>query len=157
MLRTTEREHKSCIRERYHILEEFKVIQKEVQELLTKNIEGPENEILDVQKFNLDTEQAEDKRLWSEARCRHAKTYLETLIVAQDNVTKWCKNYFWNRMHVQGKAIWAICDNFDIRNCVMFPQDQDNDEINAIAEKRRMEDLMARLDSFRPWVPYTER
>lgn len=157
VLRTTQREYRLCLRERFYILEEFKVIQKEVQELLTENIEGPDNEVLDVQKFNLDTEQAEEQRMWSETRCRHAKTYLETLIVAQDNVTKWCKKYFWERMHIHGKSMWAICDNFDIRNCVMLPEDQNNEEINGITEKRRIEDLMARLDSFRPWVPYTER
>lgn len=155
-LRTTERERKFCVRERYFILEEFKVIQKEVQELLTKNMEGPANEVLDVQRFNLDTEQAEEQKLWSERRCKHAKTYLETLIVAQDNVAKWCKKYFWERMQVQGKSIWAICDHFDIQNYVMFPHDQNNDEIKVIGEKRRIEDLMARQDIFRPWVPHTD-
>lgn len=156
-MRTTEKEHKLCIRERYHILEEFKIIQKEVQELLTNNIEGPENEVLDVQKFNLDTEYAEEQKLWSETRCLHTKTYLEALIVAQDNVTKWCKNYFWEKMQVQGKSLWAICDNFDIENYVLRSEEQNNDEINVIAERRRMEDLMAKYDTFRPWIPYPER
>lgn len=156
-LRNKEKQRKSCIKERYYILEEFKVIQQEVQDLLTKNLEGPENEVLDVQKFNLDSEYSEEQRLWSATRCKHAKIYLETLIVAQDNVTKWCKNFFWDRMDVQGKAIRAISDNFYLRNYVMLPHDQNNDIIKAIEEKRRVEDLMARQDSFQPWIPYTDR
>lgn len=156
-MRIKEKEHKSCWRERKYIMDEFKVIQEEVQQLLTTNMEGPENEILDVQKFNLDTEYAEEQKLWSAVRCKHAKLYLEALIVAQDNVTKWCKRYFWDRMNVQGKAIWAICDNFDIRNYVMLPGDINSDKLKIIEEKRRIEDLMARLDTFRPWIPYSDK
>lgn len=144
------------MRERYYILEEFKFIQRDVQQLLTKNIEGPENEILDIQKFNLDSEYAEEQKLWSVVRCKHTKTYLETLIVAQDSVTKWCKMYFWEKMYVQGKTIWAISDNFNLQNYVMIPKQEDAHDTEVVEEKRRIEDLMSRPDSFQPWIPYTD-
>lgn len=155
--RIKEEERKSCYRERSYILWEFKAIQDEVQELLTKNLEGPENEVLDMQKFNLDTEYAEEQKLWAGVRCKHTKIYLEALIVAQDNVTKWCKKYFWDRMSVQGKSICAICDNLDIQNYVMFPSEGKENVLKIIGEKRRIEDLMAKLDSFQPWIPQSNR
>lgn len=151
------KEHQVCMKERDDIFNEFRIIQEEVQELLTKNIEGPESEVLDIQKFNLDTEHAEQQKLWSTVRCKHTKLYLEELIAAQDTVSKWCRKYFWERMSVQGKSVWTINDNFDLQNYVLFKHECDSDELNVVEGKRKIEDLMARYDSFHPWIPYPER
>lgn len=152
------KEREICASEKRSILEELRCIKKEVQSLLTQNLEGPEDERLDIQSFNLETEQSEALKQKSSARCKQAKLYLEALIVAQNTVAEWSKNYFWDRMTTQAKSIWAISGNFDVQNYVLLPIDAAVVEyLKAIEEQRKMEDLMAKYDSFRPWIPLSEK
>lgn len=156
-LKRKEREAEICAEERANILDEFKIIQGEVQELLTQNIEGPENEIIPIQEFNLEIEYANHLKSESIKKCEQTKAYLEALIAAQDKVTKWCKAYFWDRMFVQGKSIWAIFGNFDVENYVLLPNSNEKEAKAALVEQlRKTEDLLAKYDSFQPWMPYTE-
>lgn len=153
-----EKESELCAAERSGIFRDFRIIQAEIQELLTKNLEGPENEKIPIQDFNLDTDYAEDLKAASARLCKQTKEYLEALIVAQDKVTKWCKGYFWDRMLVQGKSIWSIFGNFDVQNYALLPERPEKQLMLAsIEEQRRTERFLAKYDSFKPWIPYSER
>lgn len=149
-----DKEAQLCARERASILEDFKVIQGEIQALLIKNLEGPDNEKIPIQEFNLDTEYAELLKKQSAKKCEETKNYLEALIVAQDKVTQWCKGYFWNRMWVQGKSIWSIFGNFDVQNYALLPEHPEKQRsLMSIVEQRRTEQFLAKHDSFKPWIP----
>lgn len=148
-----EKEFQLCKNERESILNEFRCIQQELQQLFTKNLEGPENERIPIQEFNLETDFALEQKQQSKIECRRTKLYLEKLIEAQDKVAKWCKMYFHDRMGVQGKSLWAIFDNFVVDNYVLLKiQGSNEDIINKIGKQRRMEELMAKYDKFQPYL-----
>lgn len=157
-MRRKDKESEICAAERLSILQEFHAIQREIKKLLTKNLEGPENERISIQEFNLETNYVEHQRIRSLARCRQARLYLEALIEAQNKVSKWCKEYFWDSMFVQGKSIWAIFGSFDVQNYVLLHDcDIKSDALRKIEQQRRTEELMAKYDRFRPWVPASAR
>lgn len=153
-----EKESELCAEERAIILQDFKIIQSEIQELLTINLEGPDNEKIPIQDFNLDTEYADRLKSESAKLCEQTKNYLEALIVAQDKVTKWCKGYFWSRMLVQGQSIWSIFGNFDVQNYALFPERPEKQiQLLSTEEQRKTEQFLAKHDSFKPWIPYSQR
>lgn len=158
-MQTLEKETQLCKDERQSILNEFKCIQQDIQELLTKNLEGPENERIPIQEFNLETDYAQEQRQRSKIECKRTKLYLERLIEVQDQVAKWCKINFYDKMSVQGKALWAIFDNFAVQNYVLLKDHGNNNQelISRIEEQRHMEELMAKYDRFQPYVPLPPR
>lgn len=140
-------------------MEEFKLIQAEVQQLLSANLDGPDNEKLDVQEFNLDVDLKNRKIEESRETCTNTKEYLEALIQAQDNVSNWLKNYCWNKMEVQGQEIRAIFQNFFVNNYVLLPSDDGvpKYELEVMQAVRKLEMQMSKEDIFEPWVPKSRR
>lgn len=156
-IRRREEERVACEKDRERILIEFDSIRKEIQELLTKNLEGPENEKLDIQKFNLDKERAEEMKKHNEALCEHTKNYLQALIVAQDEVTDFCRKYFWDGKEVQAQKLRAISENLDVDNYVILPATSEaTDALQKAEEWRKLELLLADEDCFRPWLPQSK-
>ncbi|XP_031334791.1 cilia- and flagella-associated protein 43 isoform X2 [Photinus pyralis] len=151
------RERIACAQERHDILLEFTKIQYEIKELLTKNLEGPENERLDIQEFNLDIALKQEKTLQSQEECKRTKQYLEALIVAQDNVSKWIKQFCWNPMKVQGQDLGAIFEEFIVENYVLLDHDVGftTNTLEVVTELRNLEQNMSKGDSLEPWVPKT--
>lgn len=144
--------------EKKEIIAEFKRIRREVQDLLTKNIEGPDNEKLDIQEFNLD-EDLKEKLLYANVKqCGRLKRYYEQVIVAQDKVSAWIKSFCWDSMSEKRKSIWAIFGNFDVQNYVLLPNDGELEEVlKCLEEQRTIEALMACEDKFEPWNPLSRR
>lgn len=158
-MQTIEKETQLCKNERESIRNEFKCIQHDLQNLLTKNLEGPENERIPMQEFNLETDYAQEQRERSKIECKRAKLYLEKLIEVQDQVAKWCIKNFYDKMSVQGKSLWAIFDNFSVQNYVLLKVHGSIDEefLRRIEAQRHMEELMAKYDRFQPYVPLSPR
>ncbi|KAK4881574.1 hypothetical protein RN001_004893 [Aquatica leii] len=152
------RERIQCAQERHDILLEFVTIRHLIKQLLTKNLEGPDNEKLDIQCFNLDTALKEEKTLKSQEECKRTKQYLEALIVAQDQVSNWIKDFCWNPMKVQGQDTSAILENWVVENYALHKQDSSVSEtrLNLITELRNLETQMAKKDSLEPWIPKTK-
>ncbi|GJQ81907.1 hypothetical protein Trydic_g3740, partial [Trypoxylus dichotomus] len=155
-MKKTEEEYLKCEKQRKNILKRFRQIKRMVGELLTKNLEGPENEYLDVQDFNLDTELKEQRWLENNEKCKETKIYLEKLIVAQDKVSQWIKEYCWDTMAEPGKSIFGIFTDLEVENYVLLPDDPQQMEIvKYIEEHRAIEEMMANTEIFEPWVPRT--
>ncbi|KAK5649933.1 hypothetical protein RI129_000962 [Pyrocoelia pectoralis] len=151
------RERIECATERHDILLEFVSIQHEIKELLTKNLEGPDNERLDIQEFNLDIALKHEMTLQSQEKCKRTKQYLEALIDAQDKVSKWIKQFCWDPMRVQGQDLSAIFENFIVENYVLLDHDVGftRNTLEVVTELRNLETKMSKDDTLEPWVPKT--
>ena len=152
------KEYKRCKKNRQSILKKFGEIQKSVQTLLTMNLEGPENEYLDVQDFNLDNELRERQIVENKQKCDETKRYLEALMLAQDKVSNWIKTFCWDTMALPGRSIFGIFSNADVQKYALLPKDENEEEIvNRIEEQRRIEEMMSRDDMFEPWAVISPR
>lgn len=157
-MKRIQQDYLKCETQRKSIIKHFKSIKRQVAELLTQNLEGPENEYLDIQDFNLDSELKEQRWHENNAKCKETRIYLEKLIVAQDKVSQWIKEYCWDTMAEQGKSICAIFADIDVENYVLLPEDVNNTEVaKYIEEHRILEEMMANVEIFEPWVPRTPR
>lgn len=157
-LKKTQQEYKRCEVQRKSIFKKFKQIQKFVQQLLSKNLEGPEDEYLDIQDFNLDTELKETKWHENHGRCKQTKTYMEKLVVAEDQVSEWIKEFCWNTMRNQGQTLFGIFSEIWVENYVLLPENPKDLELaNFIEEHRILEEMMAHNEIFEPWVPKATR
>lgn len=144
--------------QRQAILKEFKLIQEDAQQLLTENLQGPENERLPLQEFSLDIEKDTTKKNDSKKDCLLMKDYYEKLIVAQDNVTTWLRRSLWDPMFVQGKVIQAMFANFEVENYTLLaPDGKQQETIKFIEEYRAIENALALNDVFEPWSLMEER
>lgn len=126
--------------------------------MLIQNLEGPENERLDVQEFCLDLVDQAKKKDNARKDCLLMKEYYGKLIVAQDKVTTWIRKTFWDSMHVQGRIIQGIFANFEVENYTLLPPDGRQQEVLKIVEQfRSIENELAVDDIFEPWNPQEER
>lgn len=156
-LKKIEKERIKCEAERNSILQEFRSIQKELQQLLTQNIEGPENERLDLKEFNLNTTLFETKAAYNRDLRRATEVYLKHLIEAQNKITEYMMVNFWNNMKVPGTAILGIFANFEVTNYVLRYPDPNKEEIlKWIRHVRGIERFLNELNTFHPWEPITE-
>lgn len=144
--------------ERTAVWSSFKQIQLQVQQLLTANVEGPDDEKLNLQEFNMDLQLVEETKQRSQEDCLIMKEYFEKLIIAQDKVTTWIKKYLWDTMLIKGKVICAIFANFEVENFTLLPPDgQQQEVLKCVQEYRRIEQLLSKNDTFEPWIPQSER
>ncbi|XP_017769333.1 PREDICTED: cilia- and flagella-associated protein 43 [Nicrophorus vespilloides] len=143
-------------KERNSILKEFQRIKTAVCDLLTQNSEGPENELLDLQDFNLDLNLKEEKIKASKEKCDNTKMYLENLIAEETRVSKLIKERFWDKISVQKRNMWAIFGFFDVNSYAIPPADGIKQEnLVKIQKNREIEELLA-SDTFQPWKCITE-
>lgn len=148
-----EQERIECDKERKDILQEFYEIRRNVQRLLTANIEGPDDEKLNIQEFNMDLEMKQLKIEQNHEDCKRMHAYLLALIAAQDKVSQWIKGLCWEHMSVQQVAIYAMYQNYSVTNYILMDMDyRCTDLIKPLQEYRRTEKLLSDYDMFRPWT-----
>ncbi|XP_044262211.1 cilia- and flagella-associated protein 43 [Tribolium madens] len=156
-MKKIEKEYLQCKKERDSILAEFRSIQKELQELLTANLEGPDNEKLDMKEFNLNTTLYNQKAEFNRKLKKATELYLKNLIQAQNMISNYMVTNFWDKMKVPGAAIKAIFANFEVTNYVLRPPDLNREEVlNWIRHQRRIERYLSEMNSFHPWEPMPE-
>lgn len=149
-----ERERRACLTERKAIIASFKQLRREVRSLLIGNLEGPENEKLDIQEFNLDEEFKERVAFRNQIECDNAKKYYEQVIIAQNKVTQWIKRTCWDPISIQRKSILAFFASMDVENYPLFPlSDKEINYFEKVEEARLIELLLSYEDSFKPWRP----
>lgn len=83
-----EKEKEICLMEKTTMLQEFTEIKETLNNLVTNNIRGPDNERLDLLEFFLDTALHNHKKELNKQECKHTEIYLRALIVAQDKVRR---------------------------------------------------------------------
>nr|CAI5834168.1 unnamed protein product [Callosobruchus analis] len=149
-----EREEQLCRVERKRIMTEFLSIKKALQELVTRNLEGPENEKIDLLEFYLDTSTYFQKRNQNKEDCRYMESYLKALIVAQDKVSEHIIKTYWEPMDVKGRLLKGIFVNTMCNLYVLLPPDQEGlKKLAWIEELRKIEKILATHDLFEPWLP----
>nr|CAH7727119.1 unnamed protein product [Callosobruchus chinensis] len=149
-----EREEELCRVERKRIMDEFLSIKEALQELVTQNLEGPENEKIDLLEFYLDTSTYFQKRNQNKEDCRYMESYLKALIVAQDKVSEHIIKTYWEPMDVKGRLLKGIFVNTMCNLYVLLPPDQEGlKRLAWIEELRKIEKILASHDLFEPWLP----
>ncbi|VEN41838.1 unnamed protein product [Callosobruchus maculatus] len=150
----TEREEELCRVERKRIMTEFLSIKKALQQLVTQNLEGPENEKIDLLEFYLDTSTYFQKRNQNKEDCRYMESYLKALIVAQDKVSEHIIKTYWEPMDVKGRLLKGIFVNTMCNLYVLLPPDQEGlKRLAWIEELRKIEKILSAHDQFEPWLP----
>lgn len=156
-MKKLEKEAFQCKKERDSILSEFKSIKTDLQNLLTANLEGPDNEKLDLKEFNLNTALYNEKAEYHAKLCKATEVYLRDLITAQNGVSEYMMANFWNQMLVPGGAIKAIFNNFEVTNYPLRPPDPNREHVfEGIRHQRRIERYLSEMNSFHPWQPMPE-
>lgn len=152
-----EQERKKCHEEKTAILEEFSLIQKELQFLLTENLEGPGNEKLDLEEFNLDTKLFEEKHEENKQLLKATEIYFKKIIDANNAIAEYMMENFWRRMKVPGCTIKAIFANFEVDNFVLVPEVENRENmIDWIKKFLNMTRSIEQGNVFHPWKPMNE-
>ncbi|KAJ8982465.1 hypothetical protein NQ317_000423 [Molorchus minor] len=147
-----EKEEEICKEEKDDIKKELKEIKSILKHLVTKNIEGPDNERLDMLEFYLDTALYNNKRDQNKSDCKNAETYLKALIEAQDEVSNHLMKNYWEPMDIRGKKACGIFSKSEIGNYVLLPTNQEQLRRTVwIAEQRKVEQFLSK-DTFEPWM-----
>lgn len=154
-----ENERTLCAIERTALLSEFKAIQTDLQQLLTENLVGPNNEKLDILEFNLDVQMLEEKTEINKKLCNATDIYSKELIQAQNEITRLLIETFWDTISVPSKVIQALYKNFEVDNYALLPiNPRKLEQVKLIEERRKLEKYLAgQSNTFQPWIPIDER
>lgn len=149
----TEREKEICEAEKEIVLFEFEIIKSQLQELVTKNINGPDNERLDLSEFFLDTALYNYKKDINKQECKSTEIYLKALIEAQDKVSKYLMENCWHPMEVKTQMVFGIFSRTEVSNFPLLPQDSYHDrQLAWVHEQRKVEQFLKIPDNFSPWM-----
>lgn len=149
----TEREREICAAEKESVLSEFEIIKSQLQELVTKNINGPDNEKLDLSEFYLDTALYNYKRDVNKQECKNTEIYLKALIEAQDKVSKYLMENCWHPMEVKTKMVLGIFSRTEVSNFPLLPPESFRSrQLTWVHEQRKVEQFLKIADNFSPWM-----
>ncbi|XP_060535582.1 cilia- and flagella-associated protein 43 [Cylas formicarius] len=152
-LRQIAREEELCKLEKNAVWNEFKDIQRQLRELVTRNLEGPENEKIDLTEFYLDTALYNVMQQNNKEDCKRTETYLRCLIVAQDKVSDYLIKNYWDKMGVIWQQIHGFFSATKATKYCLLPEDEKKLKRLAWAEEqRKVEQFLTSQDSFEPWV-----
>ncbi|KAJ8927379.1 hypothetical protein NQ314_020154 [Rhamnusium bicolor] len=151
------KEEEICEVEKAEILEEFNDIRNELIYLVTNNLNGPENEKLDLQDFYLDTALYNLKKQQNREDCKKTEIYLKALIVAQDTISQYLLKNYWETMEVKGKVMCGIFVSTMATKYTLLPRNMEKVKRLAwVEEQRRVEQFLCFNKSFYPWIIKTE-
>lgn len=124
---------------------------------MTQNINGPDNEKLELSEFYLDTALYNYKRDLNKLECKNTENYLKALIVAQDKVSKYLMENCWHSMITKSKRVRGIFSRTEIDNFTLFPEDSLTEKQLAwVHEQRKIEQFLKVSDNFTPWMILSE-
>lgn len=139
------------------LLKEFQNIKEILNEMVTRNMNGPENEKVDFVDFYLDTGNYNRKKLKNKRECKEMEIHMKALIIAQDKVTVYLKRTYLLPMGVIGKIIRGIFQKTMATNYVLLPQDEKRlRQLKWIEELRKVEQCMSNTATFQPWLKLTQ-
>lgn len=152
-----EREEEICREQKAALLEEFKDIQKTLCDLVTKNLEGPENEKIDLVEFYLDTTTYNLRKAINKEECKTTETYLKSLIEAQDRVSTYLQKNYLDTMHAPGKAIKGIFQPTMATSFILLPPVPSvKSRFQWTEELRKVQQFINLTGSFEPWIQMTK-
>ncbi|KAG5881166.1 hypothetical protein JTB14_024580 [Gonioctena quinquepunctata] len=143
-----------CREEKQEILAEFKDIKTTLNKMITNNLEGPENEKIDLLEFYLDTPTYNIEKHKNKEECKKKEVYFKALIEARDRVSQHIIRNYLDKMRVSGRIIRGIFHDVMATNYTMLPVDPAKVmRLAWVEEQRRVEMFLSANDSFRPWLP----
>ncbi|CAH1176208.1 unnamed protein product [Phaedon cochleariae] len=148
-----EKEEEQCRAEKGEIVKELNDIKKTLTELVTSNLEGPENEKIDLVEFYLDSSAYHQKKIANREKCKRTEVYLKALMEAQDRVSQHIIKTYLEPMGVPGRIIRGIFQNSMATNYTLLPPNQaELMRLAWVEEQRKLEQFLSMNDTFEPWV-----
>ncbi|XP_050303153.1 cilia- and flagella-associated protein 43 [Anthonomus grandis grandis] len=156
-LKNIEAEEEQCRVEKNKILKEFQDIQNILQQLVSDNLEAPDNKKLDLLEFYLDAQSYQKKQQANKEECKELEIYLKHLILAQDTVSEYIINNYYKPMGVQWQTIMGIFSVQKATNYCLLPENPEQEfTLRWIEEQRRIEQFLSSQDTFEPWMPMSK-
>ncbi|XP_045460970.1 cilia- and flagella-associated protein 43 [Harmonia axyridis] len=156
-MRRIDRERKIHEEEKASIYAEFNEIKVALKALLNQNLEGPENERLDLVEFNLDTKYFDEIKEKNRVECKDTEQYIKKYVAAIYSVCDRIKKLFYNTMAVQKRKIVGLSTAINVESYSLLPPDgRKMEELNWVLEQLKLERFVNENDQFAPWKPMVE-
>ncbi|XP_044762202.1 cilia- and flagella-associated protein 43 [Coccinella septempunctata] len=156
-MRRTEHERKAFQEEKAAIYVEYNEIRNKLRALLNQNLEGPENEKLDLVEFNLDTKYFDEIKEKNRVECKDTEQYIKKYVAAIYRVCDNIKNLCYNTMAVQKRKILGLGSSLNVESYSLLPPEgKKMEELNWIMEQLKLERFVNENDTFTPWKPMTQ-
>ncbi|XP_012288837.1 cilia- and flagella-associated protein 43 isoform X2 [Orussus abietinus] len=110
------REREEAAVERAAILEKLKMIKEKIVTMLDQNEKESEMSKLPISNFDLNEESRRRKLINNKIKQEEEERNLEELIIKQDGLAEFLKNYCWNRMQVHCCLLKAIHEDAYVQN-----------------------------------------
>lgn len=146
------KEQKICQSEKTNILIDLKQIKMIINNLVTANINGPDNEKLELLEFYLDRGLYNQKTDLNKQECKKTEIYHKALIVAQDKVSKYLMENCWDSMQTKSQIVRGIFNRTEVSNFALLPQELVIDRLDWVHELRKVEQFLKVSDCFTPWA-----
>ncbi|XP_066139211.1 cilia- and flagella-associated protein 43 isoform X2 [Euwallacea fornicatus] len=157
-LKIIEEEERQCAKELSKILNEFQDIQNILINLVNQNVDGPENQKLDMLEFYLDIPSYHKRQQKNKEDCKELDTYLKCLILAQDKVSAYIIKNYYEPMVVQWQNILGIHSAVKATNYSLLPENHSQiKRFRWIEEQRKIERYLSSQDNFEPWLAMTKQ
>lgn len=127
-------------------------LRSQVKKMLDENEELPEDEILEVQNFNLDLITTEHKEEEARQEREQAEKKMMDFIGAQSTMNTWIVEKCWNQMDVKGAKLRGMFINLFVDNYPLLAENMEK-KLQKIKLFRAIENSVARQDAFLPWRP----
>lgn len=143
--------------EKASIYVEFNEIKNELRALLNQNLDGPENEKLDLVEFNLDIKYFNDIKEKNRVECKDTEQYIKKYVATIYKVCEKIKNLCFNTMAVQKRKLLGLSTSINVESYSLLPPDgKKMEELNWIMEQLKLERFVNENDTFTPWKPMTQ-
>ncbi|XP_046658844.1 cilia- and flagella-associated protein 43 isoform X2 [Homalodisca vitripennis] len=138
-----------------NIIADFKVLQKELVQLLNENYRAPPEEQLEVLEFDLDTETRETLLADAELERDNVRRLLEAECRDCLRLSEVIKKNTWDHMEVKSRCIKAMLDDFSVDNYGLPPNPHSmQEQLVWECEARKLTIEMSQGDHFEPWFPF---
>lgn len=125
--------------------------------MVTRNLEGPENEKIELTEFYLDTLTYSQKKAMNKIESKKLETYLTAQIEAQNKVSEHLQKHYLDPMDVKGIIIRGIFQTTMATSYTLLPPIPANiQRLKWIEELRKVQKFLALLGKFEPWIRMTK-
>lgn len=127
-------------------------LRSQVKKMLDENENISEDEMLEVQDFNLDLQTTAQKEMEAQEERNNEEKKMMDYIDAQTAMNNWFIEKCWNPMEVKGVKLRGMFVSLFVDNFPLLPE-KNNNQMERIKMQRAIENSVAREDAFLPWQP----
>lgn len=137
---------------RKQLFDQLKNLRSQVKKMLDENERSADDEMLEIEAFNLDLETKAIKEMEAREERNNEEKKMMDFIEAQTALNNWIIERCWNPMEVKGAKLRGMFINLFVDNFPLLPE-SNKDEMQRINVIRSIENSVAREDAFLPWRP----